>query len=189
MVPQLIPKPQFGQYLRKGPRTRIPSYRVDKLGDDRTMGRVATWAVPLEPFPDRRRTAHAGVALGSARFAETGRQRAGSNNGGTCKGTRAAAARSRWTGLPCNHVPRTSCKGVACLYGTPRLNGQCTTRISNATAIVETAAGAISFDRRVSICQQHRQLYHIPTWGTGGLLSAVQCPAGIVCPPPLWPRA
>ena len=72
------------------------------------------------------------------------------------------------------------------LYGYVQLVASC---CSNATAIVETAA--ISVDRRVSIYQQHRQLsrYHIPTLGTGGLLSAVQCPTGIVCPPPLWPRA
>ena len=142
------------------------------------MGRVGTWAVPLEPFRDRWRMAHVGVTLGSARFAETGRQRAGSNAGGTCKRTRAAAARSRWIRLPCNHVPRTRCKGAACLYGTPRLYGYLYSRIpccSNAAAIVET--GAISFDRRVSIYQQHRQPYHIPTRGTGGLLS-VRWPQG-----------
>ena len=80
------------------------------------------------------------VTLGSARFAETGRQQAGSDNARTRKRTRAAAARSRWIRLPCNHVPRTSCKGVACLYGTPRLYGYLeNTRIpccSNAAAIV-----------------------------------------------------
>ena len=81
-------------------------------------------------------------------------------------------------------------QGCRCLYGTPRLYGYVQLVAAcclNTTAIVET--GAISFDRRVSIYQQHWQLYHIPTWSTGGLLSAVQCLTGIVCPPPLWPRA
>ena len=74
--------------------------------------------------------------------------------------------------------------GCAVMYDPPGPYG-----CPNATAVVETGAISFDHDRRVSICQQHRQLYHIPTWGIGGLLSAVQCPAGIVCPPPLWPRA
>ena len=116
------------------------------------MGRVGTWAVPLEPFPDRWRMAHVGTTLGSARFAETGTQRSGRNNGGTRKRIRAAPVRSRCNGtrLSCHHIPRTSCKGVVVYmvrHGctvmlSPRSDR--TLSSSNATAIVETSASVLT---------------------------------------------
>ena len=126
-----------------------------------------------------------------ASLKRAGAQRAGSNNRGTRKITRAAAARSRWIRLPCHHVPRTSCKGrVSLVYMvrhgcTVMYNSSGPYGCSNAIAIVET--GAINFDRRVSICQQHWQLYHI--YQPGVLAGCcLQCLTGIVCPPPLWPQ-